>query len=280
MQSLAPFLLPVFLIFVAMMVVRSIIFHLVLPHLATFALGPEEKEPKLHRRFKESGWRTCMYGFASAFVLNTMLLTEANSWVYDTRLFWDGFPFHDSDGLFSVYALYFAMYMHELVYVFVDMGGDDFVAMIVHHLVTIALLAASWSVNLMRVGGFVTALHDVSDFLLMLAKCFNYAKLRHPSAEMVADAIFVVFTISFYGLRLGVYPSQVLRSALFGEACQYTTCVKAPWPVEVCSLTPAWPIFAVLLGALQLLQMFWGWKLAKAVYRKVVKGELTDLREE
>jgi hypothetical protein len=36
----------------------------------------------------------------------------------------------------------------------------------------------------------------------------------------------------------------------------------------------------VLLCALQLLQIFWGWKLARAVYKKVIKGELTDVREE
>jgi hypothetical protein len=284
-QTLAPFLVPVFVIFVAMMVVRNIIFHLVLPRIADFALGPEGKEPKLHRRFKESGWRACLYGFASVYVLNTMLLSDSCPWVYDTRRFWEGFPLHASDGLFSVYALYFAMYMHELVYVFIDTSGDDFLAMVVHHIVTIALLASSWSVGFIRIGSFVTALHDVSDFLLMFAKCFNYAKVRHPSAEMVADGVFVIFTISFYGLRLGIYPSQVLRPVLFGESCQLLSCPCRDKPAADCDLAacwslPAWPLFAVLLCALQLLQIFWGWKLARAVYKKVIKGELTDVREE
>ena len=292
-QSLAPFVYPVVLIFFALMIVRLVVFHFVLPGIANFALGPEsgdksmspddrKKHKQMHRKFTESGWRSVMYGFASVWVISSLLLVDENKeWMYDSRQFWDGYPFHSPDGLFGVYALYFAMYMHELVFVFIDTSGDDFAAMVAHHIVTIALLAASWSVRLFRVGGFITSLHDVSDFLLMAAKCFNYAKVKHPLAETIADGIFVAFTVSFYALRLGVYPSIVLRSALFGEACEYATCVPgSPKELRLCVSTWAFWIFATLLGALQLLQCLWGWKLAKAVYRKVVMGELTDVREE
>ena len=41
----------------------------------------------------------------------------------------------------------------------------------------------------------------------------------------------------------------------------------------------AYKVFAVLLISLQLLQVAWGWKLARAVYNKVVLNKLEDVRE-
>lgn len=275
-QSLQPLLWPCVCIFAALLLARLAVFRCVLPPIAAYALGPEEHEKKLHRRFNASAWRSCMYGFASVWVVSSLLLDETNkAWMSDSRLLWKGWPQqHSSDEVFSIYALYIAMYMHELVFVCIDPSGDDFIAMVAHHIVTIALLICSWLGGLTRVGGFIMSLHDVSDFLLMTAKCFNYAKLLHPRAETIADAIFVAFTVSFYGLRLGVYPS---RLGLLREACEFTVC---PRSFEACVKTPTWQGFGVLLGTLQFLQIFWGWKLAKAVYQKVVKGVLTDVREE
>ena len=275
LQSLQELLLPVAAVWSALLLLRLAAFQFVLPAITELALPGEVK---MHRRFKESGWRTVLYGFAAVWCVTTLLYGEDKEWTSDSTLFWKGWPaWRPSDGVFSIYVLYFAMYLHELTFVFIDTSGDDFAMMVAHHLITIALLVASWMIGLTRVGAFMTVLHDVSDFFLAAAKCFNYSKVVHPRMELGADVLFTLFTISFYVLRLGIYPTRVVYSTMF-EACEHLSCL-VPASLEQCAKLPAYVGFNSLLVALLLLQVAWGWKLARAVYNKVVLNKLEDVRE-
>ncbi len=280
--SLLPLVAPVGGLFLAFLVLRFLAFNYVYPPIAKKALGPHA-DPKNVRKFYESAWRTVLYGFSACWCVSTLLLDDFNySWVVDSSKLWLGWPRIDQNegGVREIYIVYFAMYLHELVFVFIDSAGDDFVAMVTHHIVTMTLLLASWLCNLTRIGALITILHDVSDLLLQAAKCFNYAKVLNPRMELVADALFVGFAISFYWLRLGIFPMYPLYSVFSGEVCRFIACIEPPFTMFKCWSSGVVLFFLPLLTSLQVLQIFWGWKLAKAVYRKVVLGKLEDVRDD
>ena len=128
----------------------------------------------------------------------------------------------------ALYALYVGLYIHQLVFLFIDTRSSDFVQLIIHHAITLFIVFASWLVGFTRVGSFTMVLHDCSDVFLELAKCFNYCQKQHPKLSTGADVTFVIFAVSFFYLRLYIYPTRVVASAAF-TACQHVTCVPPPY---------------------------------------------------
>ena len=168
--------------------------------------------------------------------------------------------------------------MHQVVYLFLDTKTSDFPALLGHHIITMAIVVGSWSVSFTRIGAFTMALHDVSDIFLELAKCFNYAKVANPKLGVGADVAFVVFAISFFYLRLGIYPTRVVYSSMF-EACPHVSCIEPP-TLANCAPTVTFGLFIPLLLGLQLLQVFWGWKVLGVIVTVLRGKELEDPRED
>ena len=148
----------------------------------------------------------------------------------------------------------------------------------VHHVITLTIVFASYCVHFHRVGAFVMVLHDFSDVFLEVAKCFNYSKDAHPKFAVGADVAFVVFAISFFYLRLYIYPTRVLTSAAT-QACEHVSCIEPPTFFN-CAATTTYPFFLSLLGGLQLLQVFWGWKVLGVIGTVLSGKELEDPRDE
>ena len=179
----------------------------------------------------------------------------------------------------ALYALYVGLYIHQLGFLFIDTRSSDFVQLIIHHAITLFIVFASWLVGFTRVGSFTMVLHDCSDVFLELAKCFNYCQKQHPKLSTGADVTFVIFAVSFFYLRLYIYPTRVVASAAF-TACQHVTCVPPPYLLADCMRNRAWLIFIPMLMGLQLLQVFWGYKIL-GVIATVIRGKpLEDPRED
>lgn len=277
MQSFGPLLIPAAIVFVLATLARLVTFAL---FLKPFAEAACPTDSKLARKFREAAWRSILYAVACGWAIKVMFYgPEELPWMQDSELFWKGWPNHEVTAeMSSIYALYLGLYVHQVVYLFLDTKTSDFPALLAHHFITMSIVVGSWSVSFTRIGAFTMALHDVSDIFLELAKCFNYSKIAHPKFGIGSDVAFVVFAISFFALRLGVYPKHVVYSAMF-EACPHVSCIEPP-TLANCAPTVTFGLFIPLLLGLQLLQLFWGWKVL-GVISTVLRGkELEDPRDE
>ena len=88
----------------------------------------------------------------------------------------------------------------------------------------------------------------------------------------------MVFALTFFVLRLGIYPTRVVYSAIF-DACGHVSCIDPP-TVANCAPTVTFGLFIPLLLGLQALQVFWGWKVLGVVATVLSGKELDDPREE
>ncbi|VDM22263.1 unnamed protein product [Hydatigera taeniaeformis] len=87
--------------------------------------------------------------------------------LYDTSEFFRAYPHHKmSRCIFWYYMVELAYYVSGLIWVFLEVKRKDFIVMLTHHVVTVALIAFSYLTNYFRIGSVIMLLHDSADFWL------------------------------------------------------------------------------------------------------------------
>ena len=119
-----------------------------------------------------------------------------------------------------------------------------------------------------RIGIVVMLLFDPSDVPLHTAKMFKYLSEARPGLhlDLCADIMFGIFMLSFFTLRLVLYP-YVVWSAHFESAQFFEHGPEA----HTC---------VALLGLLLLLNMFWGYLILRVLHKLIVTGHVDDDRSD
>jgi hypothetical protein len=217
----------------------------------------------------EHGWRAILYLVPTGRLGMTLLLRaphEASHWLRRPATMWAMWATtRPSAAVTDAYQLYTGLYVHELLCVAAfDAPFRERWLFLLHHGVTLLLLGTSWYLRFERCGAAIMVVHDLSDVLLCAAK---YCK--RTGAHARAEVLFALFAVSFFALRLGILPTilaSVLRdapSALFpGHTPGYAM------------TTPVVLLFFPLLATLQLMHVWWGWRIASVAYRQIIYGVL------
>lgn len=98
-----------------------------------------------------------------------------------------------------------------------DPRRQDFRQMVLHHVVTLALVAGSMaSADTLRVGAVVALLHDATDVLVELTKLSHYLDLHGRARGWIAEACFTANLVSWVatrtvGFSLNLVPAYTLH---------------------------------------------------------------------
>ncbi|EGD72295.1 hypothetical protein PTSG_00315 [Salpingoeca rosetta] len=167
------------------------------------------------------------------------------------------------------YIVELSYYISGIVlHTLVDEKLTDFWIMLLHHVVTVCLLAFSYFHNFHRIGMLVLMVHDVSDIFLDSGKCFHFLKW-----ESFATVTFVGLITSWAMYRLYLYPTKLLYSAAF-EGYEVTFVDEGHEPFTMFYLLNIW------LNILQVLHVYWFYLILKVAYKHLMEGELRDVRME
>eukprot|EP01034_Spumella_vulgaris_P021667 gene21667-27708_t len=233
------------------------------------SLELEEEEEEASYSY-EAAWRAIFYtGFVilGYFVLFT---PETAVWIIDTKNHFNNWPHHPITPLIDLYyTLGLGCYLHQLMWT--EVSRSDAAEMILHHLITILLIVASYLTNYTRIGASILLVHDVADVFLEVGKCFNYmsrVKEYKRWATTITDSFFACFAISFFVSRLVLYPRFLLFSFLFEG------------PAVFGGIWPGYWYFAILLSSLQCLHIFWFYLICRMIYRLVTTGIEKDERSD
>lgn len=80
---------------------------------------------------------------------------------------WTDFPLQEVDGLFKWYYLaQFAFWLQQIFVLNIEERRKDHVQMFAHHIITCALISASYTHHLTRAGHVILCIMDVIDILL------------------------------------------------------------------------------------------------------------------
>ncbi|ORZ29747.1 TLC domain-domain-containing protein [Catenaria anguillulae PL171] len=216
-------------------------------------------------RFGEQGWLVIYYSLS--FSIGLSFARAAPYW-RNTMHFWTNYPHAHLAGDFKVYYLaQLAFWIQQLLVIHIEKPRKDYVQMLVHHIVTCALIVGSYVSNFTRMGTAVLVTMDVGDIFLSSAKCFNYVNWR-----TICDATFVVFVGVWLYSRHYIY--YFLIRSVYVEAPKYLEWRWAPSEGRFVS-DAMWYFFLALLGVLQVLLIIWLYMILRVI-AKVVKGSSAE----
>ena len=152
-----------------------------------------------------------------------------------------------------------------------DTVRGDFNEMMVHHIVTNALVFLSSHFRQTRIGSMVFWMHDISDVPVDLAKLANFVKWHKATA-----AAFGLLCVMWFITRLYVLPVTIWLS-VFTESAYL--CEGNPAHFQVYYY--GWmPIFLVLLAALIGLHVVWFSMFIEMAYKLIKHNEAVDVSVE
>lgn len=129
-------------------------------------------------RFMEQVYTAMYFAIFGPFGLYVMKNAENGSlWYFETTSMFLDFPHRSHDGIFKAYYLLQASYWAQQAIVLMlqlEKPRKDFKELVLHHVVTLALIALSYRFHFARMGIAVFITHDISDFFLATSKTLNY----------------------------------------------------------------------------------------------------------
>uniref|UniRef100_A0A7S2JE31 TLC domain-containing protein n=1 Tax=Alexandrium andersonii TaxID=327968 RepID=A0A7S2JE31_9DINO len=220
-------------------------------------------------KFAQSTLEAVMYG---GFAILGFWVVPKQDFVWPSEKWWRGF----SEGgheimrldLRCYYILYVSRYLQALVSVMMEFKRKDFLEMVIHHAVTIAVIYVSYIYGWNRVGVVVMVLLDPADVPLHLAKLCKYtaeSSGRHLW-QFLADRLFEVFGVTFFVTRI-VFYGYVCWSAHV-ETTQFF-----PKGVPEC-------FCLLLLDTLLVLQCYWFSLIGKVAMKMMRGAHVEDSRSD
>jgi len=216
-------------------------------------------------KFSESCWKLSYYVIVTFWGIGCVLSSD---FFWETRLCWENWPnIPWSESFHNYYLVQLAFYIHSIIAHFtVESKRKDFYQMLIHHVITVALIGWSIHAKFYRIGGVVMLLHDVNDIFLELAKLLKYIRW-----EKTAHFFLVSLVLCWGWTRIYLFPSKVL----------YSTAIES-WGILGSNPEAAahWIPFNSLLSVVFLLNLFWFIMMLKLIFRFVFKKEYVgDVRE-
>ncbi|KAJ8099764.1 TLC domain-containing protein [Lipomyces tetrasporus] len=156
-------------------------------------------------RFAEQAWCCGYYGLSGS--LGTYLMYNSPYWLNTDEL-WLGWPHRELKHMFKWYYLVQLAFWLQQIYVLnIEERRKDHRQMFTHHIVTCALLIASYNYCFTRVGNAVLCLMDIVDSVFSAAKMLKY--LGH---QRLCDIMFGVFILTWIIGRHVLYMKLVLSA--------------------------------------------------------------------
>ncbi|RYP73784.1 hypothetical protein DL770_007710 [Monosporascus sp. CRB-9-2] len=137
-------------------------------------------------RFSEQGW---MLAYYSVLWPLGMYLYCKSPYYLNMKELWTNWPQRELDGLMKGYILaQWAYWVQQVISVNIEARRKDYWEMIVHHAITISLIAACYAYHQTQVGHLILVLMDVIELIFPLAKCLKYLGFT-----TLCDVVFGVF---------------------------------------------------------------------------------------
>jgi len=252
-------------------------------------LGVDGRKKRI--RFAEQAW-ILIYPTAS-WCTGMYILYNSDYWL-DLHALWRNWPVREMDGLAKWYYLVqFAFWLQQIVVVNIEERRKDYAQMFTHHVITCALIFASYGYHQTRVGTLILCLMDVVDLFLPLAKMLKYLKFGLP-----CDITFGIFMVTwfiarhvFYGWVCWSVYAHIPQEIRYGCYKGSVETLQGPLPVPndwdhltqpfrdpeglVCwNNNTKWAFLGGLL-ALQVVLLIWFTMILKVAY-KVLSGQSAE----
>lgn len=178
---------------------------------------------------------------------------------------WDGYGYQQhSNNLIWFYVVSFAYQLSDFtLHVMFEKRRPDFVEMLLHHSVAIALILTSFMSDFVRVGALTIFLHGISDIWVYFSKA-----LVDTNFKLMNILAFASLYFTYAWCRLYVFPHRILRNTWSGVPLNLR---------QNEAYVGNWTFFNFLLCTLFLLHVYWFTILTRIAMNLVWEGKRRDL---
>jgi len=190
-------------------------------------------------KFGDQSWQLVVHALLSALAYYILRFEDGGvAWLDDHTSLW--LP-EAKGGTAAIYAtpskpsvqlLYLlqaaAWIVTAVSHVWLEERHKDYLMMLVHHVVTLALILLSYQFNFVRLGVVIMFLHDSSDVVIDLLKLCNYLNLEGLSSCFAVEVCFVTNFVTWAYARLYVFPVHVIYLAVMTASREIATAPGAP----------------------------------------------------
>eukprot|EP00118_Oscarella_pearsei_P025192 m.307700 g.307700 ORF g.307700 m.307700 type:complete len:339 (+) comp42664_c0_seq1:43-1059(+) len=222
------------------------------------------------RKFPESAWKGSYYLFSWCYCLYLvckydLFFNPLNCWIE-----WKPGVETPSD-VYVVYMSQLGFYVHSFYATFfMDDIRKDFLIMVAHHILSIALIAFSMAVGYYHIGVLLVFLHDILDVILEYSKCMLYMKTQSKKEvakwELRANIGFGIFMVLWLIFRIYYYFFSILHNS--GHL--------AP---KLNSALPFYFFFNTMLWLIYLMNVYWYYFVILVAVRIFTGKGAKDTRE-
>ncbi|KAL2429658.1 Sphingosine N-acyltransferase LAG1 [Exophiala dermatitidis] len=227
-------------------------------------------------RFMEQVYTAIYFSIFGPFGLYVM--SRGPLWYFNTTAMFEGFPHRKHEALFKAYYLLQAAYWAQQAIVLMlqlEKPRKDFKELVLHHIVTLALIILSYRFHFTHMGIAVYITHDISDFFLATSKTLNY--LDSP----IVGPYFGLFMMVWIYLR-----HYINLQILWATLTEFRTVgpYELDWETQQYKCWISQIITFALLASLQAVNLFWLFlilRIAKNyVFANIVADERSDDEDE
>ncbi|KAM0698701.1 hypothetical protein Q7P36_002168 [Cladosporium allicinum] len=225
-------------------------------------------------RFMEQAY-TAMY-FAVFGPFGLWVMSRTPVWYFNTAGMYQGFPHRAHEACFKTYYLLQAAYWAQQAIVLMlqlEKPRKDFKELVLHHIITLALIGLSYRFHFTYMGIAVYITHDISDFFLATSKILNY----------LDSSLTIPYFITFIGVWSYLrhfLNLKILYSLLPGGKFATVGPYVLNWETQQYKCWISQSITFGLLALLQMVNIFWIFLILRILYRAlfsdVVKDERSD----
>lgn len=223
-------------------------------------------------RFMEQMYTAIYFGFMGPVGLWVMSHTPV--WYFNIAGMYEDFPHHTLEADFKFYYLFQAAYWAQQAIVLVlgvEKPRKDYKELVGHHIVSLALISASYGFHFTHMGIAVYITHDISDFFLATSKTLNY--IDHPLVGPYFGLFMFVWIYMRHYLNLRIIVSEFYEFKTIGP-------YGIVWEEQQYKGPLAHYISTFLLCCLQALNLFWLFAIMRIAYRFLFENALEDDRSD
>lgn len=164
--------------------------------------------------------------------------------------------------LYMFYMFQMAFYTHSIhAHAFgAETKRDDFVEMLVHHVVTLGLLYTSFATRFVAGGTLIVVVHDAADLVFECAKLCIYNQ-----RELLANIVFGIWVAVWVVTRLIYFPFYIVRGCVWENVARL-------------GFFPTYSFNAITLLILLALHVFWTTMIVRMIVR-MITGDAKRLRD-
>ncbi|KAJ2979225.1 hypothetical protein NUW58_g7257 [Xylaria curta] len=223
-------------------------------------------------RFNEQAYVVIYTGIIGP--LGLYVMYHSPTWYFDTVGMYAGYPHKTHLAVTKFYYLFQAAFWAQQALVMIlglEKRRRDFKELVVHHIVTVALIGLSYRFHFTMMGVPVYVTHDISDFFLAASKSLNYIGSSLQGPLYALCIVFWVYLRHYINLKI-----------LFSILTEFRTIgpYTLDWEAQQYKCEISNIITFALLAALQALNLYWLYCLLRNGYRFAVLGVAKDDREE